>query len=299
MSRILITGANGFIGQHLCRELLHSKVHQVIATGKGKSQLPFAENETYRYHTLDITEANQVESLFTSQQPGVVIHAAALGQPDFCEKNEDECRSTNIAGTENITASCKKINAFLVFLSTDFVFDGTKGPYHEEDQENPVNRYGQSKLAGELHIKNSGIHHAILRLCSVYGIPLSGTARNIITWLRENLENGKPIQAVDDQVRTPSYIGDVISAIITLADRKMEGIFHISGDETLTPYQMAMATADYLHFNTGLITRVNSGELNQPAQRPLVTGFITKKAKNAFGFNPKKFSEALNLMFPS
>jgi dTDP-4-dehydrorhamnose reductase len=297
LSRILITGANGFIGQYITRELVNNSRHQVIATGKTDSRLPFIVSDCYQYLDLDITDRSRVDKIFETEKPEVVIHTAALGQPDFCEQNRETCFAVNVTGTKNIAESCKKINSFLVFLSTDFVFDGESGPYRETDKVNPINIYGKSKLQGEQLIHETSTDHAVVRLCSVYGIPLSGDARNIITWVQENLVKMKSIKAVDDQVRTPTYIGDATDAIITLADKKISGIFHISGEQALTPYDMAMATASYLRLDQQLIEKVNSALLNQPARRPLVTGFVIDKAKNTFGFNPRNFSEGLQEIF--
>lgn len=298
MSTILITGANGFIGQYLVKQLLDRGSHRVIGTGTGASHLPFAVSEQYQYHRMDITDRQQVEKILVSWQPGVIIHAAALGQPDYCELHEQACFSVNVQGTQNVVETGKKINSFLVYLSTDFVFDGSNGPYREEDPTNPVNRYGESKVAGERMINESGIDHAIVRLCAVYGIPFSGNARNIITWVKENLESGRSIQAVSDQVRTPTYIDDAVAAIIRIVEKRIRGTFHISGNETFTPYEMALTAANHLGLGKKLIQKVQSSILQQPAKRPLITGFITDKAKNTFGFFPKNFSDALGEIFP-
>lgn len=298
MSTILITGANGFIGQYLVRQLLDRGSYKVIGTGTGVSHLPFAVSEKYQYHPMDITDRKQVEMVLLSLQPDVIIHAAALGQPDYCEQHEQACFSINVQGTKNIAETGKKVNSFLVFLSTDFVFDGDNGPYREEDPINPVNRYGESKAAGERIINESGIDHAIVRLCSVYGIPFSGNTRNIISWVKENLESGRSIQAVSDQVRTPTYIKDAVTAIIRIVEKRIRGTFHISGNETFTPYEMALLTAAHLGLKKTLIQKVQSSILQQPAKRPLITGFITDKAKNTFGFFPKNISDALGEIFP-
>jgi len=299
LSRILVTGANGFIGQYIVRQLVKNSLHQVVATGKSDSRLPFIVSDHYRYVSIDITDQRQVNKIFESENYDIVIHAAALGQPDFCEQHQEICDQVNVTGTKNIAEGCRKANSLLVFLSTDFVFDGNRGPYRETDTVNPINIYGKSKLQGEQLIEATGIDHTVVRLCSVYGIPLSGDARNIITWVQHNLQEGRSIKAVDDQVRTPTYIDDATKAIVALADRKIQGIFHISGDEALTPYDMAIATATCLGLDTHLVEKVNSATLKQPARRPLVTGFVIEKAKNAFDFNPRSFTNGLKDIFHS
>src|SRR5690606_38796644 len=157
---------------------------------------------------------------------------------------------------------------------TDFVFDGKEGPYKEDDVPAPVNYYGESKLAAEEIIQQGNAHWAIVRTVLVYGNILAGTRSNVVTWVKDNLEQWKNIKVVDDQVRTPTYVEDLSKSILLIIQHNAEGIYHISGKEVLTPYQMAVQVADYFSLDKSLMEKVNAATFSQPARRPLKTGFV-------------------------
>ncbi len=293
--KILVTGANGLLGQHLVDLLLKSTKHTVVATGKGMQRTAF-KDERLTYIPLDICDGVAVHSLMEQVQPGVVLHCAALTQADECELNEVKCWDVNVTATRFLVDAAKKCNAFFIFLSTDFVFDGINGPYKEDDGTNPLSYYGSSKVAAEKAVLESGLATAVVRTCLVYGDTVAGTRSNIITWVKSNLEQGKPIKVVSDQWRTPTYIEDLARGILLIVEKKASGIFHISGEEMLTPFEMAMATADYMQLDQSLIEKVDSSVFSQPAKRPAKTGFIIDKAKATLGFKPLSFAEGLKLV---
>lgn len=294
--KILITGANGLLGQHLIKQLLDHR-HTVIATGKGPSRLPFPANEQFSYQELDITDGPLVNSLLLKLRPDAVIHAAAMTQVDECEENKIDCWNINVTATRFLTDAAKEINARFIFISTDFVFDGIHGPYAEDAEPNPVNYYGSSKWGAEKAVVESGLQWIIIRTVLVTGNPLSGTRRNIITWVKDKLESGEKIKVVDDQYRTPTYVEDLASGIVLALEKNATGIFHISGKDTLTPYSIAIATARQLKLDEKLIEKADSPSLSQLAIRPPKTGFIISKAEQELGYRPHSFSESLEKMF--
>ncbi len=293
--KILITGANGFIAQHLMYSLLNKSCHSIISTGR--SNLSNILIEDSKFHVLDITNIIEVKKAIASYKPEVVIHLAALSLPNHCELNKEDCYNINVHGTENVIAVCKSINAYLLFAFTDFVFNGEKGPYKEDDKVDPVNYYGLSKVKAEELCMLSGLQFSIIRLCSVYGKSLSNKDRGVVMWVKESLGNKKSLKVFDDQVRTPTYVEDVVKSIIALAEKKLTGIYHIAGEETLTPYEMALKTADYLGLNRSLIEKVTSATFKEAAKRPLVTGLVIAKAKRDLQFQPLNFEQGLRKMF--
>lgn len=297
MSSILITGANGFIGQRIVNQLITPKKDTIIATGRGGNRLPFTISSSFQYYSLDITNEKEVRKLFSLIKPDIIIHNAALGQPDYCALHKDECLQVNAEGTKNIVEACKKTNAYLLFTSTDFVFNGNDGPYDEDDIADPVNYYGWSKTEGERIIQESGLQYCIVRLCSVYGKPVSGISNNVVMMIKEKLSNRQHVKMVSDQIRTPTSVEDVATGIIDLAKKRLSGIYHISGTETLTPYDMAIKTADFFGLNKNLIEKTITSSFTQPAKRPLVTGFKIGKAIKDISFTPMKFNAALKKMF--
>ena len=296
--KILITGANGLLGQHLVKLLLDATAHDIIATGKGDPRY-VVQNSRLHYYALDITDGMAVHSLFEKLLPDTIVHCAALTQADECELNPIKAWEINVTATRFIVEAAKKINAFLIFISTDFVFDGINGPYKETDTVNPVSYYGSTKVAAEKSVAESGLPYAIARTCLLYGNIFVGTRNNVISWVKENLEQVKKIKVVSDQWRTPTFVEDLAKGILLIAEKKAVGLFHISGKDFLSPYDMAMATAAYLNLDASLIEKVDASVFTQPAKRPVTTGFIIDKAKNELGYEPLSFREGMMKMYPS
>jgi len=294
--KILITGSNGLLGQHLVKLLIETTTHTITAIGRGEDRLPFSSSPSYTYFTLDITDGIAVNDFILLHKPEVIIHAAAMTQPDPCEENPVECWNINVTATRFLTDAAEKVNARFIYISTDFVFDGLNGPYKETDETGPVNYYGSSKLAAEKSVMNSKLQWCIVRTVLVYGNILVGNRSNVISWAKENLENKRPIKVVSDQWRTPTYVEDLAKGILLVLEKNATGIYHISGEEDMSPYGMALATADYLHLDKSLMTKVNADTFTQPAKRPLRTGFIIDKAKKELGYQPISFKEALKKM---
>ena len=191
------------------------------------------------------------------------------------------------------TAWDEDIKCFLIHISTDFIFDGSEGPLTEEAVPNPVNYYGESKLAAEAIIEKSNLEFAIARTVLVYGVVADMSRSNIILWVKESLENGKPIKVVDDQWRTPTLAEDLAMGCYLLARQRATGIFNISGSDMLTPYDMAMKVVNYFELDASLITRADSSTFSQPARRPPKTGFIIDKAISELGYYPHSFDEGI------
>lgn len=294
--KILVTGANGLLGQYLIRDLAMAG-YKVIAAGKGNSRLPDYAGITYTYLPLDINDKKVVHEIIEKVQPSVIIHAAAITQPDACELDKETCWNTNVHATAYITEAAEKASGRLIYISTDFVFDGEDGPYKEEDKPHPVNYYGESKLAAEQIVQSSTVEWAIVRTVLVYGNILAGTRSNVVTWVKDNLESRKNIKVVNDQVRTPTYVEDLSKGIVLIVQKNAKGIYHISGKEVFTPYEMAVQVADYFGLDKSLMEKVDAAIFTQPANRPLKTGFIIDKAEKELGYMPVTFKEGIRKMF--
>lgn len=291
--KILITGANGLLGSKLVDLLAAQGNIDTLATArKSLSSLP--GNVSFR--EMDITDAAETEHVFDEAKPEVVIHTAAMTQVDQCETERELCWKANVTGVENVIRACKKQNTHLIHVSTDFIFDGSYGPLDESAVPNPVNFYGESKLAGEKAIQESTIPWAIVRTVLVYGITPDLSRSNIVLWVKKSLEEKKIIQVVNDQWRTPTLAEDLAMGCFLAASKKATGIYHISGEEMMTPYAIANATADYFKLDKSLIKAADSSTFKQPAMRPPKTGFIITKAKEELGYRPHSFSEGLQVL---
>jgi dTDP-4-dehydrorhamnose reductase len=292
--KILITGANGLLGQKLVRLLL-DKGEQIVATSHGESRLGYL-NSDFSYVQMDICDRDQVLDVITSQQPDVVVNTAAMTNVDQCETEQEACLQLNVESVKYLVEACKEVDAFLVHLSTDFIFDGEAGPYKETDQANPVSFYGQSKLDAEEIVQASDINWSILRTVLVYGITPGMSRSNIILWVKKSLEEGKELKIVDDQWRTPTLAEDLAMGCYLSATHQKKGIFNISGKDLLTPYDMAMKTCEFFDLDKSLITKVDGSTFSQTAKRPPKTGFILDKARRELGYEPVSFEEGIKIL---
>ncbi len=279
MHNILVTGSNGLLGQALVQKLRERKDIFLTAASRHESLITA---DGFHFEQMNICDPASIHKVFEKHRPKTVIHTAALTEVDECEKNQSECLQVNVTGTENILKACEKAKAHLIHLSTDFIFSGNAGPYREEDAPAPVNFYGRSKLFSEEKVRTSTVPWTILRTILVYG-----TARpNFVHWIARSLKTEKPIQAVTDQVRMPTWNEDLAEACIQAAVLQRTGVFHVSGRDSVSIFEFAKTAAECFGLNSRLISPVLSRDLNQPARRPLKTGFILDKAVKELNYKP-------------
>ena len=299
--RVLITGSNGLLGGYLVKDLIAAG-YKVLATSRGENRTisrNLLDSSLVEYQSADITDGIAILSLITAFQPDLIIHAAALTQVDYCELHPVECWNTNVTATRFIIEAAKKVNAALLYVSTDFVFSGEKGMYDESDETGPVNYYGSSKRAAEKAVMDAGVAWSIARTVLVYGNAIGPSRSHMLTWVRNELMKGNTIKVVNDQIRTPTYAGDLSAGIVKMVNQRAGGVFHLSGKDILTPYEMAVQTARYLSLDADMILKVDAGSFSQPAKRPPKTGFNIEKAEKQLGYNPISFREGLEKVFSS
>lgn len=291
--KILVTGSNGLLGQKLTELLEDDDTVELVATAARPATLPINHGE---FHLLDITDGASVNKIIDQTLPDVIINTAAMTQVDQCESQRDACWTANVSAVENLVNASKKNGIHLVHVSTDFIFDGTKELLDETAVPNPVNFYGESKLAGEKVIVESDISWSILRTVLVFGVTKDMSRSNIVLWVKKSLEEGKTIQVVNDQWRTPTLAEDLAMGCYLAAKKKARGIFNISGKDYLSAYDIAIRTAEFFNLNKSLIKETDSTKFTQPAQRPAKTGFIIDKAKKELGYEPRSFEEGLRVL---
>ena len=292
--KVLVTGSNGLLGQKLVQLLTEDENYQLIATARGANRLP--ENKGYTYVSMDITSEGQVTKVISQHKPDFIIHTAAMTNVDQCETEKEACWQQNVDAVKYITNAAAKNGSFLIHVSTDFIFDGKDGPYDEKAKGNPLSYYGESKLAAEKIVTKSKIKWAIARTVLVYGIAHDMSRSNIILWVKKSLEEGRTINVVNDQFRSPTLAEDLAMGCYLIMENEATGIFNISGKELLTPYDMAIKTADFFKLDKKLITKTDSTKFKQPAVRPLRTGFIIDKAIKELGYDPHSFEEGISLL---
>jgi len=292
--KLVITGANGLLGQKLLALLNDQPEMDVHAVARGEDRNPAGGR--HRYHSVDLTDAAATLSLLDNIQPEAIIHTAAMTHVDQCEQNPEECQKQNVDVVKTLIQACEKHNAFLTHLSTDFIFDGTDGPYAETDTPNPLSVYGQSKLDAEKLLEASDIRWAAARTILVYGVVHDLSRSNIVLWIKKSLEDGKSIKLINDQWRMPTLAEDLAMGCWLITQKQARGVFNISGPDLLNPYQMGLKVAEVFDLDASLITETDGSEFTQPARRPPKTGFVLDKARNELGYHPHTFEEGVQMV---
>lgn len=288
--RILVTGANGLVGKKVVKQLLASGKHEVYATSLKRMQFDGAQTFTSNLLNADIN--NLVEQLKLE----TIIHCAALSSPDACEVDRFVCKRMNIEVTSRIASACRDYSAHLVFLSTDFLFDGIKGNYSEEDSINPISFYGESKMESENMLKSLGISHSIIRTSLVYGYDEKLSRPNILTRVVQNLSKQKGYRVPFDQIRTPTLAEDLARGIETVVENKTTGLFHMSGSEMISVADFAAKVAKAFNLDDSLLQRVTTKELSEPAPRPLNSSLIIDKAKRELNYITTPLDEGIKIV---
>jgi dTDP-4-dehydrorhamnose reductase len=297
--KILITGSNGLLGQKLVYKLKQNSKHQLIATARGENRL--VDKSNYTYESLDIADADQVKKIFMKYLPDTVINTAAMTNVDACEGDRALALLLNATSVAHQVKALQELksdtyNPHFIHLSTDFIFDGTHGPLTEEEQPNPLSYYAETKLQAEHLVIQSGLRWAIARTVLVYGIVDNMSRSNIVLWVKQNLEQGKTINVVDDQFRTPTLAEDLADGCILIAEQSAEGIYNISGKDFMSILELAQKVAEYYKLDKSLIRPSKSADIKQPAKRPPRTGFIIDKARKILGYSPHSFEEGIRIM---
>jgi len=290
--KILITGSNGLLGQKIVRQLINRNI-PFLATSHGENRNP----DCPHYTSLDICDENQAEQVISQFNPTHIIHTAAMTNVDACELQPESCRAINTKGTHIVFKNAQRINAHFQLLSTDFVFDGIKGDYAENDPVNPLSVYGKSKVDAENIVLQANYDHvSIVRTIIVYGQANNLSRSNLFLWAKNELSKAKTIAVVDDQLRSPTWADDLAWGCIRICTLKQNGIFHLSGEEKMSIYQLVQTIAKFYGYATHHIIKTSSKQLNQPALRPPNTGFNIEKAKRTLGYSPKTIAETLALL---
>ena len=294
MSKVLLTGANGLLGQKLVYAFKSRNDIELLATGIGQNRL--IDQVNYSYQSLDITNETEVNQTIKQFSPHVIINCAAMTNVDACELNQKQCWDVNVNGVKHLANAVAKLGTHFIHLSTDFVFDGEDGPYNENDIPNPLHYYAKSKLESEKIVIRNCVNWSIARTIIIYGITDNMSRSNLVLWAKGEIEKGNTINVVNDQFRSPTLAEDLAKGCISIMDKNAFGLFHLSGPKSYSILEMVYMVADFYNLDKSLINPVSSKSLNQPAKRPLVTGFDIRKAKKELNYNPVDFLAGIEIM---
>jgi dTDP-4-dehydrorhamnose reductase len=275
--KILVTGGSSLPGFRAVKEALE-KGHHILAVHK-ENPIPL-QNEKLRSIRLDITDQPALRRLLTDKKPDAILHMAALGDVDLCEKDKALAWRTNVTATMDLVSLFSSWKPFLLYLSTDYVFDGDKGGYSEIDPPNPVDYYGLTKLMGEVICSSAMSECAVVRASSIYGLGPGRT--NFAKFLIEKLSKREEVRALVDQYTSPSHATDLAKAMVEITEKKLKGIFHITGGR-MSRYEFAVGLAEELGFDKSLIKQASMSEMKWFAERPRdssLTSEATRKRLN-------------------
>ena len=289
MRRILITGA-GNLGLALGGYLLGRGIDSIALLSRrepGQPELPF-----YRG---DVTDSSRLEGIFNDFIPEAVIHTAAMTDVDLCQKMSDEAMRVNAHGTENVVKLCQRSNIPLIYISTDFVFDGARGDYDEVDDAFPVNVYGRTKLAGERIVMKAALPWwAVIRTSFLYDP--EGPNYDFVSYAVESLRTGNDIHSDDYRFCQPTPCPALGRPVEMLLNGEREGIFHLCGGEVLTPYRAALMVANALDLDAEKVHR-RTAPPPERAPRPVNPGLDTGKAQRELSFDPPLLRKWVGRMY--
>ncbi len=292
--RILITGSNGLLGQKLVKLFLSEEI-EFLATSFGLNRNVDCPNE--RYSPMDVTNVDDIESVIRTYKPTSIIHTAAMTNVDQCEKDHKGCDKLNVDSVKNLWTVAKELGCHFQLLSTDFVFDGKKGNYSEEDKPAPLSYYGNSKyLAEQILTSDSNSNWSIVRTIIVYGTGSNLSRSNLVLWAMETLPKGGEMNIVDDQFRAPTWADDLARGCWLIIAKSKIGIFHISGPETRSIYDWVISIAAHFGWSTDNVHAISSHTLNQIAKRPPITGFDLTHSISEIGYTPLPFETTLDML---
>lgn len=293
--KVLITGSNGLLGQKLIDLYLTIPNIQLIATSNGENRHPVKEN--YLYESMDITSHNRVNEVLKEHVPQTIIHTAAMTNVDACETQQELCMELNVFAVENLAKISHEIGAHLIHLSTDFIFPGTKKLYTEDDIAQPLSFYGNSKWEGEKMVQKFAGSWSILRTVIVYGVVHKMSRSNIVLWAYQALKEGKPMNVVDDQYRTPTLAEDLAMGCRLVEDQSANGIYNICGKDFMSILELVQRVGKHFGLDTTHVKSTDSASLNQAAKRPPITGLNIDKAIKELGYSPRSFEEGLAVVY--
>jgi dTDP-4-dehydrorhamnose reductase len=281
-------GANGMLGQRLIE--FYNKQPNIQLLGCSKEAEPVFGDIEYRQ--TDITHRDEVKDLVYDFYPDVIVNAAGFTNVDLSETERELAWKTNVKAVEYIAEISRVIDSHIVHISSDYVFDGIKGPYSEKDKPNPLGYYARTKLASENVLHLSGTFNTILRTNVLYGIAHNGRP-DFVRWVVNSLRDQKKIRIVTDQINNPTFIDDLVQAISKVIEYKKFGIFNIGGKEFLSRFDFTRRIVDFFCLDKNFVLPITTKELNQAAPRPLKSGLIILKAQTELGYKPHSIDESL------
>jgi len=287
MRRVLIIGVSGLLGTKLYN--ITKEKYEVFGTYCSH------ELKGRNFFHLDVTNRKEVFTILERVRPDGVFDLHSITDVDYCELHPEEAWTVNVDGTKNVAEACKTFGAKMVFISSDYVFDGKKSSYSEKDKPNPINFYGKTKAIAEKVIEFLTPDFIIVRTAVLYGLGGYGK-KPFPLWVIENLKEEKKIKVVIDQFNNPTLADNLAEILLKLYEKDVFGLFHVVGKDNVSRYEFAMKIAEVFELNKNLIEPVTSPELRQAAVRPRKLELSTRKLQRVLGVTPVGIEEGLKIL---
>ena len=290
MHRVMVIGASGLLGQHM---MSAGKDMGLAMTGTYNT----VNDETSGMVHMDITDADSVSRGLEAACPELVVLAAAMTNVDQCEREPDAAYKVNMEGSFNVASECRTAGVKLVYISTDYVFNGLKGGrYHEFEPADPLSVYAQSKLEGERVTLDASRNNLVCRVSVVYGWNRLNRKSNFVTWIVDSLRKGQEIRLYDDQFVSPTYAPAAARDILELGLGKLKGICHNSGPDCLSRHDIGTRVAEVFDLDASLIRAVSTAEMPLMARRPSRSCLGVDLAESELGRPMTSLRQGLEMM---
>lgn len=267
--KVFIAGASGLVGNN-CQKHFTEQGWEVVGT-----YFSYETPGTVFYNTLEPEDPKNFDVL--AYNPDIIVHCGAMTHVDKCEQEPENSYTQTVQSTKNLVAVAKQCNARFVYISTDYVFDGTDGPYQEEDKVNPLSVYGKHKLEAEQHALTELPNTLVLRVTNIYGNEARG--KNFVARIVQQCKDNQKLtlKLPYDQYACPTNAWDIARCMYLLLRDNKDGIYHIGGTDYTNRVQLALRVLTYFPDAEYDLIPLNTEELQQPAPRPLIGGFVTTK----------------------
>lgn len=243
---------------------------------------------------LDLLELWSIKSTIVKLRPDVIIHTAAYTDVDGCETNRDLARKLNAEATKQFALAADEIGTHLTYISTDYVFDGEKGRYKEDDKPNPISHYGLTKLEGENNVRTSSEEWCIVRTSAIYG--WGGEKKNFATWLLDNLFAGTQVKVVTNQHVSPTLNTNLAEMVLEISKKRLTGVIHAAGASRVSRYDFAVELAKVFDQDPSLIKQAKMEEMAWVAKRPKDSSLDVSRCMEFLESKPLEVLEALRVM---
>ena len=283
--KILVTGSSGLIGNQLVLDL--DKTEQTVYSCYNNIK------SLYGVPTkLNLSNLDDIHKIFKKFQPDVIIHCAALTDVEKCEMEPKLANLINAKATEIIAKETERLGSYLIYLSTDYIFDGKKGLYNETDFPNPLNHYGKTKLAGEKTVETNTSKWCIIRTSTPFGT--NSSKKTFPVWLLENLQKNKEVNILEDQFTSPTYVPNLSKMILEIVTRNLEGFFHLAGSTRISRFEFAKLIAKKLNLDSSLLNPVKIDTMPWNARRSLDSSLDISKINNILRTKPFTIEKSLD-----